>query len=149
MDNENRVLGWDDEISQESNFTLLPEGEYDFEVVGFDQGMYNGSNKLPACPKAELTLRVDGGDQGTTQVFENLFLVSSMEWKISEFFLSIGQKKKGESFVPKWDQVLGSTGRANIEVNTYVDRNGEERQNNRVKNFLPKEAQTEFTPGKF
>lgn len=141
---EVHALSWEDTISQESNFTLLEPGEYDYEVIDFAREHYQGGTKIPECPEADLTLRVIDNEGNSTQVFERLFLVSSMEWKISEFMISIGQKTPGEEFKPNWDDVLGATGRAEIEVNSYINKNGEERENNRVKKYLPK-----FTPGKF
>lgn len=141
------ALGWDDEIVEESSFTLLEPGEYDFEVIDFTQGQYNGGQKIPPCPEAGLTLRIEGENGSSTQVFERLFLVSNMEWKISEFFISIGQKEQGKPLKPKWSEVLGAKGRAEIEVNEYVNKDGEERQNNRVKKYLPPKAS--FTPGEF
>ncbi len=44
----NKELGWDDEISQESTFTLLEEGDYRFRFVSMERGRHNGSSKLPA-----------------------------------------------------------------------------------------------------
>lgn len=53
-----RELGWDDEISRESDFTIIPEGDYDFTVTGFERGRYDGSEKLPPCNMAIVTLAV-------------------------------------------------------------------------------------------
>ena len=74
-----RELGWDDEISKESEFTLLPEGDYNFTVVKFNRGRHNGSAKLPACNKAELELSVDDGKGNTGTVYHNLFLHTKTE----------------------------------------------------------------------
>ena len=48
MSDFERELNWDDEISQESEFTLLEDGDYDFEVTKFERGRSNGSEKIPA-----------------------------------------------------------------------------------------------------
>lgn len=56
-----RELGWDDEITKDDDFALLPEGDYNFTVVKFNRGRHNGSAKLPACNKAEIELKVDDG----------------------------------------------------------------------------------------
>ena len=35
-----RALDWDDEISQENEFVILPDGEYNFKVTGFERAEY-------------------------------------------------------------------------------------------------------------
>ena len=42
MDNNNieRELDWDSEINKESEFTLLPEGDYNFTVVSFERARH-------------------------------------------------------------------------------------------------------------
>ena len=59
MSEMERELDWNDEIEKDSDFTLLPEGDYDFTVESFERGRHPGSDKLPACNKAILKLRID------------------------------------------------------------------------------------------
>ena len=69
MVNENeRELGWDDVIEKESNFTLLPAGEYDFTVKSFERGRYEpGPNaKLPPCNMATVSMEVTDGELSAT-----------------------------------------------------------------------------------
>lgn len=128
-------LGWDDEITNDGgSFVLLEEGDYNFRVTAFERGRFPGSAKIPACNKATLTLLVETYD-GEASVKYDLIMYSSLEWKISEFFRAIGQKKSGESFRPKWNQVIGSVGRARFRPREYTDRNGEKRQANDVARF--------------
>lgn len=136
------ALDWDDEIQYtESSFILLPEGEYPFTVTGFDRQNYDGSEKIPPCRMAVLHLAVDGGDQGVANVDERIYLHTSVMWKLSEFFVSIGQLQKDGSVRMNWPAVPGSTGRLKLSVNKYVsNRDGKERTNNRVEHFLPPEA---------
>ena len=48
---------WDDEIQNDGQeFITLPEGDYVFEVVEFERGRFAGSEKVPACNKANLVL---------------------------------------------------------------------------------------------
>lgn len=55
-----RELDWDDEIEKDGpEFTMLPEGDYDFTVTGFDRERHPGSAKLPPCNKAVVHIRVD------------------------------------------------------------------------------------------
>ena len=48
MSEMERELDWNDEIEKDSDFTLLPEGDYDFTVESFERGRHPGSDKLPA-----------------------------------------------------------------------------------------------------
>jgi hypothetical protein len=58
-------------------------------------------------------------------------------WKLTQFFNSIGQVQEiGQPFQPKWNQVIGANGRAKLEVNNYTDKDGNKKQNNRIKEFL-------------
>ncbi|MFZ2667631.1 MAG: hypothetical protein WAX40_04850, partial [Lactococcus raffinolactis] len=63
------------------------------------------------------------------------YLYGKGEWRISQFFISIGQKKKGEPLRPNWQAVLGAKGTAELEINNYTDRDGNPGKNNRVKTF--------------
>lgn len=133
-----RELSWDDEIEDSGgNFVLLPEGDYNFKVEKFERGRHNGSANLPACNKAILTLKVDGGEHGEATIFHRLFLHSKTEGFLSNFFEAIGQKKEGERIRMNWNAVPGAKGRCKIEINKYEANNGEERENNQVKTFLP------------
>ena len=69
-------------------------------------------------------------------VFDDLILHKRMEWKLSQFFRAIGQKKKGERVAMNWNRIVGSKGRAHIIVNKYTDKNGQERENNKVGKYL-------------
>ena len=75
MDNNtvDRELGWDEEINKESEFTLLPEGDYNFSIVSFERGRHQGSAKLPPCNKAIVKIKIDGGELGSTTIQHNLF----------------------------------------------------------------------------
>lgn len=151
MENQNleAALDWNSEISKESEFELLPEGEYDFEVESFERGRFDGSEKMSACPQANLTLIVKDPDTGKSgKVYDTLFLHSKAEWRLSQFFSAIGQKKKGEPLRMNWNLVPGAKGRLKLIVNKYTSKNGDQRENNRVSSYLIKE-QKAFVPGQF
>lgn len=128
-------LNWDDEITNDSgSFVLLEEGDYDFTVTAFERGRFPGSAKIPACNKAILTLSVDT-PAGTANVKYDLILYSTLEWKLSEFFRAIGQKKHGEPLRPRWNQVVGSRGRGHFKPRTYTKKDGGEGKANDVTKF--------------
>ena len=133
-----RELGWDDQIEKDSEYTLLPEGDYDFEVLSFERGRHNGSDKLPACNKAILSLRVYG-DAGETQMRHNLFLHTSVEGLLCAFFTSIGQRQKGERITMNWNAVIGSRGRCKVGIRSWLTDKGEKRESNEIKRFLEPE----------
>lgn len=149
-----RELGWDDEIEKESEgFTLLPEGEYDFTVTGFERARHTGSAKLPPCNKAIVTIHIES-PQGTANIRHNLFLHSKTEGMLSAFFISIGQKKHGERLRMNWQTVVGAHGRCKVGVHTWTGSDGEQRQSNEIRRFLepaeaPAGSKTTFTPGRF
>lgn len=144
--NEMQGFGWEDEVTAEANaFIVLPAGDYPFIVTGFERKIYEPAqgrqSKIPAgINQATLELTFMSPDGEEVKVSENLYLYQKAAWKVSEFFLSIGQKVKGQPFVPNWQKVVGSRGMAKLEVNKYVNKNGQESENNRVKNFLEASA---------
>ena len=131
-----RAFDWNDTIENDSSFTLLPEGNYPFTVKAFERGEFAGSDKMPPCKKAVLTLEVDGGALGTTEITENLFLHSRAEWKLCQFFTAIGHRKRGEQLHMDWNRVTGARGWVSLIVNKYKTKDGENRENNRVDKFL-------------
>lgn len=143
-------LSWDSEISKESEFELLPAGTYKFTVQSVERGRFAGSEKMNACPSATLSLKVSGPDGAEGTVQDTLYLNSKAEWKLSQFFTSIGQKKKGETLRMNWNLVRGSSGELELTVNEYTSKqDGSQRKNNRVGRYLPKEAPKAFVPGSF
>jgi len=131
-----RELGWDDTIEKDSEYALLPEGDYNFGVMSFERGRHNGSDKLPPCNKATLKINVwdDNGNQ--TLITKSLFLHSSVEGLLCSFFTSIGQRKHGEKLAMNWAAVVGSFGRCHVGIRTYKKDDGIERQANEITKFL-------------
>ena len=113
-----RELGWDDEIEKESDFILLPEGDYRFTVTGFERARHEGSEKLPPCNKAILSLRISTSE-GDVTIKHNLFLHTKTEGMLSAFFCAIGQKKHGEKLRMNWQTVIGATGRCKIGIRKW------------------------------
>lgn len=144
MDSFGREYGWDDAIQNDSEFQILPEGDYNFTVVSFERGRHEGSEKLPPCNKAILKLRVsDGVHEGTVE--HVLFLHSKCEGLLCEFFTAIGQRKHGESIVPKWNQLVGSSGVCSVKIDIWQGRNGE-MKSNKIRRFYEKDAGIKVKP---
>lgn len=138
--NQERELGWDDEIEKDgSDFIVLPEGDYNFTVAKFERGRFAGSAKMPACNQAKLELTIHSQEHGDVVVFHNLFLHTKTEGLLSAFFAGIGQKKKGEKLRMNWNAVVGSKGKLKLEINKFTGKDGNERTNNQVKKFYPYE----------
>lgn len=143
------LLDWDSEIeddSEGSSVVILKEGEYDFYVKEFNRTRFNGSTKVPACNKAELVLEIET-PEGVALCWENLLLVKKLEWKMSAFFRSIGQKKHGEVLKPDWSKVVGSKGRAYFKPETYTNKEGEERQKNTLVRYIDTDGSAINVPG--
>lgn len=142
-----REYSWDDQIEKDSEFTLLPEGDCDFEVISFERGRHTGSDKLPPCNKAILTIKLEC-PEGETTIKHNLFLHSSVEGILCAFFSAIGQRQKGEKISMNWGAVTGSRGRCKVGIRKWTGGDGVERPSNEIKKFYEKEAKG-FEPGKF
>lgn len=135
-ENENMLLDWNDALEiDEKEYELLPEGDYNFVVTSFERGRHPGSEKIPACNKAIITLKVQTDGGKPAYIRTNLLLYRTQEWKISAFFRSIGQKKKGERLVMDWNSVLGSKGRAHFRPRDYTNREGKECQVNELDRY--------------
>ncbi len=145
-----RELGWDDQIENDgADFEVLPAGDYDFEIVGFERGRHPGSDKLPACNKAILDIRIKG-EKGQTTIKHNLFLHTKTEGLLCAFFTGIGQRKHGEKVTMNWNQVTGSKGRCKVGIRKWKNDKGEELTFNEIRKFYePEQPATGFTPGKF
>lgn len=144
-----RELGWDDQIENDgADYEPLPDGEYDFEVRTMERGRFAGSDKMAACNKATIDCIIKDAEGKEHHVHDDLILNSKMEWKLCQFFLCIGQRAKGEKLKPRWNEVVGSTGRFKIYLNEYTDKNGKPRRNNKVDEYLAPQPK-QFKAGDF
>ncbi len=141
---EGRELGWEDEISNDGpEFITLPDGDYDFTVIDVERDRYPGGDKLPACNRAIVHLRVESSE-GIAVIRHQLFLHTRTEGLLCAFFKGIGQRQTGEKLSMNWSKVKGSTGRAKIGKRTYDGK-----EYNEVKKFYEPAVKSGFTPGKF
>ena len=146
-DMTSRELGWDDEIQRdESPFQVLPEGDYRSTVKKLERARHSGSEKIPACNKAILTVAVsNAGASG--DVLTNLFLHSKFEWKLCQFFTSIGQRRHGEAMRMNWGAVPGATGVCHVGVRKWTGNDGKEREGNEIAEFYDPERAPQIPAG--
>jgi len=153
MSNENeRVLGWDDEIVNDgSGFEVVPAGTYPFEIVNLKRGQHQPNpqkpGKLPPCPKAEVKVRVYPPDGDHVDIDHNLFLHSRCEGMLCAFFLAIGQRKHGEPLRPDWGRVIGARGYCKVTIRDWTGNDGNKYQSNDIRSFLdPAKAPKDDVP---
>lgn len=150
-----RELGWDDTIENDGpDFILLPEGDYDFTVAGFERGRHGGSDKLPPCNKATLSIKIEA-PEGDVTLRHNLYMHTTTEGLLCAFFTAIGQRRHGERFTMNWNAVVGTKGRCKVGVRTYKSsKSGEDVTINEIKKFYepaltPPAAPGTYTAGQF
>lgn len=150
MSDKGRELGWDEQIENDGpEFITLPEGDYNFEVVGFERGRHGGSAKLPACNKAIVDIKIEG-KEGSTTIKHNLFLHTITEGMLCAFFTGIGQRKKGEKVTMNWNAVVGSRGKCKVGVKKWTNDEGKDFTSNEIKKFYePDTQETVFKAGEF
>lgn len=128
-------IGWDDEISEESGFVLLDEGDYPFTVTGYERARFRGSAKMCACNQVVLHLNVDGQN-----IDDNLFMNKKAEWRLSQFLISIGMKQKGVPCKINWNAIPGATGVCKVGIRHWTNKNGDTRQSNEIREFYAPDA---------
>ena len=138
-------LAWDDEVTNDGGFVLLPEGDYPYTVKKFERARYDGSSKVQPCRMALLTIAVDGGGKGTATITHRLFMLARFQWKIAEFFVSAGlADPDAEKFRMQWDKVVGASGRCHVIQHEYTKQSGPNAgktgTSNEIAQFLPPEA---------
>lgn len=151
MSDENQnmtVYDWDSEISADGqDFSPLPEGDYIYEVTELKKEFFQGSAKVPACPRAALTLKVYSEDMSrSVTVYESLLLCAKMEWRVSGFLRSVGLKKHGQTVRPNWGDMVGKSGAAHFIVEDYTGNDGQVRKRNKLTTYLDKEGASPIAP---
>ena len=135
-------LDWNAEITQDApEFVLLPEGNYPFMVQGLEKQIYDGpSEKIgKGCPMAVLKIVV-GTEDNHTSVTDRLYLSTNMEWKLGQFFRSIGQKTHGKAYKMDWNNVIGKQGLCHVKVEDWTGNDGKPKQSNKIDKYLECDA---------
>lgn len=135
MTNYERELNWDEEIAEEGgNYEPLPEGDYRFTVSKVERARSQGKGKLPPCNMAKVTIAIHGAENDR-EVTVNLVLHSSLEWKLSQFFLAVGMKRHGEPLRMNWTGAVGKTGSCHVSIREYKSSDGGQRFTNDISKF--------------
>lgn len=130
------AFDWDSTIENDGgDFRLLEPGVHPFTVKALEKGYYNGGKSVPPCPQAKLTLRVGQGTE-VSDATATLLLDDSLEWKLCQFFLSIGARKHGEQLKMDWDSVVGKSGWCETAHREYRGGDGEMRTTNDIVRFI-------------
>ena len=141
-----RALDWGDIISEESSFQLLEAGDYEFTVIKLARGRHEGSEKLPPCAKAILTIGIIKDGQKVTEIEHNLFLHTKVEGLLSAFFLAVGLKKHGEPFQMNWQAVQGAKGKCHIYIDEFKKKDGSDGKSNKIKYFIDPAKESSAAP---
>lgn len=135
-DTSDRVIDWDEVVTDSrKEYVLLQPGTYPFKVTNFERRQYHGSEKMPPCPQAVVTVAIDGGEQGEGSAVVNFFLTERQKWKLAQFFVSIGILEKGGTGRMDWTKVVGATGMCELYNREYKDN-----KYNEIKKWLAPES---------
>lgn len=141
------ALDWDvceadPDDGHHGGWTLLPEGFYPFRVERMERERYQGSQKMPQCPMAKLTLAVAGTDGRETAVQQRLYITRNQLWKVSRFMEAVGRGRNADGkVIIDWGGIEGAGGFVKLKVRSYTGRDGQERQTNDVEWFVKPEEQ--------
>lgn len=141
------ALDWDvceadPDDGSHGGWTLLPEGFYPFRVERMERERYQGSQKMPQCPMAKLTLAVAGADGRDTAVQQRLYITRNQLWKVSRFMESVGRgRNEAGKVIIDWGGIEGAAGWVKLKVRSYTGRDGQEHQTNDVEWFVKPEEQ--------
>lgn len=106
---------------------LFPEGEYDFDVIGAEEGVSKTSGK----PMITLTLRVYGHDGSTTTVYD--YLLASLEYKVKHFCDTTGLAFEYQAGTLSADMCSNKSGKCKLKIDK--DKNGVYEDKNAVKDY--------------
>ncbi len=138
------AFDWDvteGDLDEGPRFRTLEPGYYPFTVQKLERTRYDGSAKIPSCPMAKVTLRVQDADGTEALTSCRLFLVQSMMWKVTRFMAAVGHGKDANGkIVINWADVEGRNGWLRLSRRSYRTSDGQEREANDVDEFcLPDE----------
>lgn len=131
---EDAVIDWDGTIENDGEeFTVLPDGdtvEFYVDEVKFRR---NAKNTAPQVQMKLVCKSING--HGNTSMNEFITMTKKSEWKLCQFFRSLGLRQHGEPLKLRWN-IIGFSGHATVSIDEYTDKQGELRQSNKIKAFL-------------
>ena len=145
MDNS-QAFSWDDVVN-ESELEVLPDGDYSFTVTAFEKAWFepkSPDSKIKSCHQANVEFTIkwvnDKGVERENKLVYKLKLWRSLEFLVYQFFESIGLKKKGDgASVMPWNQIIGKSGICSI--GHHSDDKGND-YNDILKCYIPEKAPT-------
>ncbi|KMO86083.1 hypothetical protein AB840_10120 [Megasphaera cerevisiae DSM 20462] len=147
-ENNTEVFDWNEQVGEDvesKEFTLLPDGNYDFAVAKYEKKEKEGKDGN-IIPQVILTLVVQS-DAGQTQILDFIELTAKMKWRLSSFLRSVGIQKKGQSldmsYLAAFDASVGQEGKFQLNTEEYKSK-----KYNRIKKYFDKED-SGWKPGAF
>lgn len=103
-------MDWNSEITKDGN-TIEP-GIYKYLITEINKTESKGTGKLPPSPMLVVKAKIDLGNFNERTITDYIVLHESLEWKVSQFLVSIGQKEKGKPCKPDWSNaaIVGKRG---------------------------------------
>ena len=135
MAREDRELDWSDDILNEPAAPKVPEGEYDFIVDHFERAKVGGDGAYAGKNMAVVYCNIC--TDGDPQLKTNLILHTRMQWKLAQFFISIGlmENKEDAQLRMDWNVIGGLRGRCKVEEKpNYNDKS---KTHSEITEFLP------------
>lgn len=135
MAREDRELGWDDDILNEPAAPKVAAGEYDFIVDHFERAKVGGDGAYAGVNKAVVYCNIC--TDGDPQLKTDLILHTRMQWKLAQFFISIGlmENKEDAQLRMDWNAIGGQRGRCKVEEKpNYKDKT---KTHSEITEFLP------------
>lgn len=119
-------------------FELLPEGDYDFDVLQADDAMSKSGKQM-----IKLTLGVYASSGNRINVFD--YLMSAVEYKLKHFCDSVGLVAEYQQGTLTADMCTNRSGRCSLKVQT--DKSGQYDPKNVVKDYIaPNSTKDEDIP---
>jgi hypothetical protein len=130
-------------FTDQDSFELLDEGEYKFRVVGVDSGLMAGTGVTSGSDYVDVKCKFFDADGKPRAMWtEKLILHESCFWKVDSFikasnYLHNGKPPvEGDDIQLNEDTLVGLQGWCKVYVNVYTNKQGDERENNRVDVWL-------------
>lgn len=109
------------EIRDEPSF-MAPDGDYRYMVLEWGVSAYqprDENSKIPACRQVDVTLAIPYHDESGTVVYgrkvEHFKLLARLKFVITNFFISCGVGKRGDTFKLDFDQCVGKVGTCKVQ----------------------------------